>query len=457
VPTSVRAVAFRAGYLPSVSAVGNYVVTALPNNSLSLVRSISGNGTFLPYITISATPSAGVNCYAVTETVLPGLTPSGLAANAVWNPTNNTIYWGPFLDHQPRALTYQLSGPAGSFPLAGQGSFDGYPATVTGATTVTFNPAYTGEPTNYASCIAEPISYTVDIDPAPGIIVVDTASGTINWGDGTQTNITQPEMTLQKLYSTSGTYTITIAVNWTGHTASMSTSGSGTKTDTVLIVSSCNGPVILTQPTNQVVLAGTTVQFSINATSSIPMSFQWYYNRTNPIFSPSAFATLSLSNVTTQADGLYSVLVANSLGSTTSGVAKHHGGDAARNEHQPKYEPECDPQFRVISEQHKPNLGRHQSGTTRDMESHFHKHRGPQWPMAIYRYQCDWSSDAILPLLHAVTKISPPVGSFGQGKARDPFRARADSSERRSISVAKMFPVIFSLPSTLPISLWRRR
>ena len=122
VPTTLRAVAFRAGYLPSASAVGNYVA-ALPANSVSLVRSISGNGTVLPSITISATPLGSVNCYAVTETVVPGLTPSGLAANAVWNPTNNTIYWGPFLDNQPRALTYLLSGPAGTFPAGGPRQF----------------------------------------------------------------------------------------------------------------------------------------------------------------------------------------------------------------------------------------------------------------------------------------------------------------------------------------------
>jgi len=320
VPSSLRAVAFRAGYLPSVSAVGNYVA-ALPTNSVSLVRSILGNGTALPSVTISATPLGSVSCYAVTETLVPGLMPSGLATNAVWNPSNNTIYWGPFLDRQPRSLTYELSGPAGSYPLAGQGSFDGYSATVTGATAVTINPAYTGEPTNYASCITQPISYTVNINPAPGIVTVDSASGTVNWGDGTQSAFTQPVTTLPKLYITPGSYTVTITANWTGHTATSVVIGNGTKSDTVLVVSSCNGPVIVAQPTNQVVFAGTTAQFTMNATSSIPISYQWYFNRTNPIFSPSAFATLSLPNVTTQADGLYSVLVANSLGSATSSVA----------------------------------------------------------------------------------------------------------------------------------------
>jgi hypothetical protein len=319
VPTTLRAVAFRAGYQPSVAALGNYVA-ALPTNSLSLVRSISGNGSVLPSITLTATPLGSVGCYAVTETLVPGLTPSGLAADAVWNPLDNTIFWGPYLDKQPRALTYQLSGPAGTFPLSGQGSFDGYPATVTGAPTVTFNPAYIGDPTNYAACSSAPISYTVAVNPAPGIIVVDTASGILDWGDGTQSAITQPVMTFTKFYSTPGTYTVTITVYWTGHTATMNTSGSGTKGDTIQVYSACN-PVITNQPANQTVLAGATAQFTVGASSQFPLSYQWYFNQTNPAPSPATLATLVLPNVTVNAAGSYTVVVTNAYGSATSSVA----------------------------------------------------------------------------------------------------------------------------------------
>jgi len=318
-PTSLRAVAFRTGYVPSVSAVGNYVA-ALPTNSVSLVRSIIANGTVLPSITISATPLGSVSCYAVTETLLPGLIPSGLATNAVWNPSNNTIYWGPFPDHQPRALTYELSGPDGSFPLAGQGSFDGYPAAVTGATTVAINPAYTGEPTNYGSCTSVPITNAVDIDPAPGVITVDSANGTLDWGDGTQSTFNQPVMTLQKHYTISGTYTITLSVNWTGHTATSEVFGNGTKTDTVEVDSSCD-PVVTNQPLNLVVLAGGAAQFIVGVSSYFPVSYQWYFNQTNPIVSPATFATLNMPNVTVDAAGSYSVVITNAFGSTTSSNA----------------------------------------------------------------------------------------------------------------------------------------
>jgi len=262
-----------------------------------------------------------VSCYAVTETIAPGLTPSGLATNAVWNPSDNTISWGPFLDHQPRALTYQLTGPGGTFPLAGQGSFDGYPATVKGATTLSFNPAFIGEPVTNAGCITEPITYMVDIDPAPGIIVVDTAGGTVDWGDGTQAAVTQPVMTLQHLYTASGTYTVTLSVTWTGHTTNMTTSGNGTKTDTIQVFLSCGGPVITSQPSNQLVLVGATAHFTVGVSSDFPLTYQWYFNQTFPIGSPSTSATLTLPNVTTNAAGSYSVLVTNAYGSTNSAAA----------------------------------------------------------------------------------------------------------------------------------------
>jgi hypothetical protein len=52
------------------------------------------------------------------------------------------------------------------------------------------------------------------------------------------------------------------------------------------------------------------------------MNYQWYFNQVNPVFSPSAFATLTLPNVTIESAGLYSVVVANAFGSSTSSVAQ---------------------------------------------------------------------------------------------------------------------------------------
>jgi hypothetical protein len=127
-------------------------------------------------------------------------------------------------------------------------------------------------------------------------------------------------MTIPKLYSPSGTYTITLSVYWTGHTATLNVFGNGTKSDTVQVFSSCN-PVITNQPSNQVVLLGTTAQFTVGANSQFPLSYQWYFNQTTPVGSPAPFATLTLPDVTVQEAGLYSVLIADAYGSVTSRLA----------------------------------------------------------------------------------------------------------------------------------------
>jgi hypothetical protein len=314
--TTLRAVAYRAGYLPSVSAVGDYV-PVLNTNSLTVERSLSGDGLFIPSVTLSAKPSPGVGCYSVTEAIAPGLMPDGLPTNAVWNPTSHTIQWEPFFGTNPQTLTYQLIGSSGTYPLAGQGSFDGYSAGVTGAASTTIDAAYSGTPnTTFPTCATEPLAYDININPAPNLIAVTSASGTVNWGDGTQSAITQPVMTLQKQYAASGTYTITITANWTGFTSDTMISGQATKTDTVRAVNQCD-PVIVSGPSNEVVVAGSTAQFSVNATSIFPMSYQWYFE-SNPIVSPATFATLTLPDVLVPAGGLYSVVVSNAYGSTTS-------------------------------------------------------------------------------------------------------------------------------------------
>lgn len=134
-PTTLRARAFRVGYLPSVAVVGNYVAPG-SGITLSLVRSVSGNGTHLPAVSVTATPQGNLQCYAVTETVAPGLTPYEIGPDAVWNETNRTLKWGPYADAAQRVLTYMVSGPTATYALAGQGSFDGTPVAVTGATSV---------------------------------------------------------------------------------------------------------------------------------------------------------------------------------------------------------------------------------------------------------------------------------------------------------------------------------
>lgn len=81
-------------------------------------------------------------------------------------------------------------------------------------------------------------------------------------------------------------------------------------------------PLIVDQPTNLVAIAGQTVAFQVNAlaVSGTPLIYQWQYNSVNL---PSATnAVLTLTNVTADQAGLYSVNIANSSGFTNSSAAR---------------------------------------------------------------------------------------------------------------------------------------
>jgi uncharacterized repeat protein (TIGR03803 family) len=78
-------------------------------------------------------------------------------------------------------------------------------------------------------------------------------------------------------------------------------------------------PVITAQPVSQTVNAGQSASFTVTATSTAPLSYQWVKDGVNVIGDTSA--SLTLSNVQTNQAGNYSVVITNAGGSVTSSVA----------------------------------------------------------------------------------------------------------------------------------------
>ena len=72
-------------------------------------------------------------------------------------------------------------------------------------------------------------------------------------------------------------------------------------------------PAITTQPTNQTIAVGGTAGFSVTASGTSPLAYQWYFNQTN-LLATATNATMSLTNVQPSQAGNYSVLVTNLYG-----------------------------------------------------------------------------------------------------------------------------------------------
>jgi len=75
-------------------------------------------------------------------------------------------------------------------------------------------------------------------------------------------------------------------------------------------------PVITAQPQSQTVILGSTVTFSVAATGTAPLSYQWRKDGTD--ISGATDVTLTLNNVQCSGGGHYSVVVGNGEGSVTS-------------------------------------------------------------------------------------------------------------------------------------------
>jgi len=78
-------------------------------------------------------------------------------------------------------------------------------------------------------------------------------------------------------------------------------------------------PVITSQPSDQTVLVGDTVTFSVAARGSAPLFYHWLYN--GAVISNATAPSFSIPNVQASAAGPYSALVGNLYGAVTSSVA----------------------------------------------------------------------------------------------------------------------------------------
>jgi hypothetical protein len=76
--------------------------------------------------------------------------------------------------------------------------------------------------------------------------------------------------------------------------------------------------VIVTEPTNQIVITNAAANFSVTATGTAPLEYQWFFDKV--AIKDGTNSTLAFPNASARNDGTYYVVVSNALGSVTGSV-----------------------------------------------------------------------------------------------------------------------------------------
>ncbi|MCX6929071.1 MAG: immunoglobulin domain-containing protein, partial [Verrucomicrobia bacterium] len=161
----------------------------------------------------------------------------------------------------------------------------------------------------------QPVSQTVNAGATVTFTVSATGTAPLSYqwmkGGVNISGATTATLTLSSVTTASaGSYTVRVS-----NSAGAVTSAAATLT----VNSTTVAPTITTQPASQTVTVGANVTFTVVATGTAPLSYQWMKGGGN--ISGATSATLTLSSVTTASAGSYTVLVNNSIGSATSAAA----------------------------------------------------------------------------------------------------------------------------------------
>src|SRR6185503_7957658 len=114
-------------------------------------------------------------------------------------------------------------------------------------------------------------------------------------------------------YSNAGNYSVTLTAIGPGGTSAL------TRTNYIAVYTTNALPAVTNQPQSLTVNQGQNATFNVGASGLTPLSYQWRLSGTNI---PGATASsYTRTNAQCAHAGSYQVVVANSLGSTTSSVA----------------------------------------------------------------------------------------------------------------------------------------
>jgi endonuclease/exonuclease/phosphatase family metal-dependent hydrolase len=170
-----------------------------------------------------------------------------------------------------------------------------------------------GMATNPPAITAQPQGQTNAVGATISFYAGATGSGTLayQWrfnGTNLSGATTNPYVLVNGQLTNNGDYSVIVTNLF----------GSVTSSNAALLLTNAP-PAIATPPQNQSVLAGSSATFSVAATGTPPLYYQWRFNGTN--LSGATTNPFALANVQLADGGYYSVVVTNFVGSVTSSAA----------------------------------------------------------------------------------------------------------------------------------------
>ncbi len=211
------------------------------------------------------------------------------------------------------SLTAVTAANAGNYSLVLSNSYGSLTSSIA-VLTIGIPPAFSMQPTNLTVLAGNNAVFAATVTGSASLVYQWLKNGT-NMSNGTGVSgANSSVLTLTAVTASSaGNYSVSV------------TNLYGSATSSVAVLNVNFAPVISTQPANLNVLSGSNAVFSVTASGTAPLAYQWQESGTNLSngtgISGAMSNVLTLAAVTTNSSGNYSLVITNAFGSVTSSVA----------------------------------------------------------------------------------------------------------------------------------------
>ena len=292
------------------------------------------NGATGANLTVSNVQAVNAGNYSVIATNVAGAVTSSVAVLTVWLPPNITSQPTSRTNVTGTSATFSV-GAGGTTPLNYQWQFNDVSIGGATASSLTLNNIQLSDAGSYAVVITN-VSGVVTSSVAVLTVWVPPA---ISLQPSSQTNVIGTDAT----FSVLATGIPGVSYQWQfnganipgaivpllilnnvqltngGNYTVVATNAAGSITSSVAVLTIWAPPAIIAQPASATNIVGSTANFSLAATGTAPLSYQWQFG--GNIIAGATASSLSLDNVQLSSAGDYSAVVTNVAGAATSAVA----------------------------------------------------------------------------------------------------------------------------------------